>query len=157
MKIHGTNPESGEQFQAESNNVDREFVESMSVFDLTDARIKRIIDNLDISADKKSLLYSFSNVTIKAGEFVIKIGRKIIDFICRVLTEFPSATFGMVFGAIVGFLIFSIPIIGVVLGPFFAPIAIALGLAGGLLEDIKDKALARRIAVINGKFAPLHS
>lgn len=157
MKINGINPESGEEFQVEAENVDREFLESMSVFENTDAEVRRIIDNLNVSADAKSLLYSFSSATIKAGEFIVKIGRKIIDYICRVFSEHPSATFGAVFGAIAGFLIFSIPLLGVVLGPLLAPIAIAFGMFGGLREDLKDKALARKIAEINAKFAPLNA
>lgn len=157
MKINGTNPETGETFQAEADSVDRTFVESMTVFDMSDSGVRRIIENLNISADAKSLLYSFSKATIKAGEFVLKIGRKIVDFICRIFKDYPSATFGMIFGAIAGFLVSSIPILGVVLGPLFAPIAIALGLVGGLREDLKDKALARKIAEINAEFSPLQS
>ena len=155
MKISGKNPESGEEFNTESDNIDNEFVESMSIFDMAEGKIKKIIDELNISADAKSMLFSFSKVTIRAGEKIIQIGRKIIDYICRVFTEFPSASFGIVFGAIAGFLISFIPIIGVVLGPIFTPIAMILGLVGGLGEDLKDKALARRVAEINAKFNPL--
>lgn len=157
MKVSGKNPESGEQFNAESNYIDNEFVESMSIFGMAEEKIKEIIDRLDISADAKSMLFSFSKATIRVGEKIIKIGRKIIDYICRVFTEFPSASFGMVFGAIAGFLISSIPILGVVLGPLFTPIAMVLGLVTGLKEDLKDKALARRVAEINAKFNPLNA
>ena len=61
----------------------------------------------------------------------------------------------MIFGAIAGFLVASIPILGVVLGPTFTPLAILLGLVSGLSQDFKDKALARLIAEINAKFNPL--
>ena len=157
MKVSGKNPESGEEFNTESNSIDNDFVESMSIFDMAEEKIKEIIDKLDISADAKSMLFSFSKATIRVGEKIINIGRKIIDYICRVFTEFPSASFGMVFGAIAGLLISSIPILGVVLGPLFTPIAIVLGLVAGLKEDLKDKALARRIAEINAKFNPLNA
>ena len=157
MKISGKNPESGEEFNTESDNIDNEFVESMSIFDMAEGKIKKIIDELNISADAKSMLFSFSKVTIRAGEKIIQIGRKIIDYICRVFTEFPSASFGIVFGAIAGFLISTIPFLGVVLGPIFTPIAMILGLVGGLGEDLKDKALARRVAEINAKFNPLNA
>lgn len=157
MKINGENPNTGEKYQAEADGVDDEFVESMSDFDMSDDKIKRLIDNLDISADAKSLLYSFSKATIRAGKFIIKIGRKIIDFVCTVYSEYPSATFGMIFGAIAGYLVTSIPILGIVLGPIFTPIAMAIGLIGGLVEDIKNKALARKVAEINAGFSPLGS
>ena len=157
MKISGKNQESGEEFKSESDYIDNVFVESMSVFGMAEERIKGIVDALNISTDAKSLLYSFSKVTIQVGEKIVKIGRKIIDYIFRVLTEFLSASFGMVFGAIAGFLISSIPVLGVVLRPLFTPIAIALGLVAGLKEDLKDKALARRVAEINAKFNPLNA
>lgn len=157
MIISGVSPETGEMLQVESDEVNREFIESMSIFEKTDADVKRIIDNLDISADAKSLLYSFSSATIEAGEYIIKIGRKIIDYICKMLNEFPNATFGLVFGAIAGFLVSSIPILGFVLGAILAPLLMAFGLLGGLSEDLKDKALERRISEINGKFTPLRT
>ena len=157
MKIQGINPETGAVFQAETDDVDSSFVDSMLKFDMSDEAIKKIIDNLSVSADVKSLLYSFSKATIKVGEAIIKIGRKIIDFICRLVTEHPNAAFGLIFGLIVGFLISSIAVIGVVLGPLFMPIAMAFGLISGLSEDVKDKALARKIDEIKASFAPLET
>jgi hypothetical protein len=156
MKIKGENPETGEEYEAEADHVDDSFVDSMLNFKLTDEDIKRLIDNLNISADAKSLLYAFSKATIRAGQFVLKIGRKIIDFVCLLFKEYPSATFGMIFGAIVGFLVSSIPVLGMVLGPIATSIAMALGLVLGLKEDLKDKALVRRVAEINAKFSPLN-
>jgi len=155
MKVNGVNPETGETYQVESDDIDREFIGLMSIFDMTDEDVKRIIDNLNISADAKSLLYSFSRATIKAGEFIIKIGRKIVDYICKILKDFSNASFGLVFGAIAGFLVSSIPILGIVLGPLLTPLLMAFGMLGGLKEDLKDKALERRISEINGKFSPL--
>ena len=155
MKVLGKNLETGEEFITESDDLDNKFIQSMSIFDMAEDKTKKIIDGLDISADAKSMLFSFSKVTIRAGETIIKIGRKIIDYICNVFTEFPSTSFGLLFGAIAGFLIASIPIIGVVLGPLFGPIAMILGLVGGLGEDLKDRALIRRVSEINAKFNPL--
>ena len=157
MKIEGTNPETGAVFQAEVENVDSSFIDELKKFDMSDGAIKKVIDNLNVSADVKSLLYSFTKATIRIGEAIIKIGRKIIDFICRLVTEHPNATFGLIFGAIVGFLISSIAVLGIVLGPLFAPIAMAFGLIGGLSEDVKDKALARKIDEIKASFSPLET
>ncbi len=155
MKVSGIDPETGSSHEYDATDVNDEFIESMSDFEMSDDKVKRLIDNLNVSADVKSLLYEFSKITIKAGEFVLKVGRKILDFICKLMDEYPSVTFGMVFGAIVGFLIASIPILGVVIGPVFTPIAIAFGLLSGLQEDLKDKNLAREIEKINASFSPL--
>jgi len=155
MKISATDPETGSSYEAEAKDVNEGFVGSMSDFDMSDDQIKRQIDNLNVSADVKSLLYKFSKATIKAGEFILKIGRKILDFICQLVNKYPNATFGMIFGAIAGVLIATIPVIGAVLASIFAPIAIAFGLIAGLKEDIKDNKLAREIARINASFSPL--
>jgi hypothetical protein len=157
MKIQGINSETGAVFEADAGNIDSSFIDSMLKFDLSDQAIKKQIDNLNVSADVKSLLYSFTKATIRIGEAIIKVGRKIIDFICRLVTEHPNATFGLIFGAIVGFLISSIAVLGFVLGPLFAPIAMAFGLIGGLSEDVKDKALARKIDEIKASFSPLET
>ena len=157
MKIQGENSETGEEYQAEASHVNSEFIKTMSEFDMSDDHVKKLIDNLNISADAKSLIYSFSKATIRAGEYILKIGRKIIDLVLLITKEFPSATFGMIFGAIAGFLISSIPIIGVVLGTIFTPIAVLLGLTLGLSEDIKNKALIRKISEINASFSPLNT
>lgn len=155
MKIKGVNPETGVEYESESERVNEEFMRDMSKFDLSNDSIKKFIDNLNISADAKALLYSFSKATIKVGERILKLGRKIIDFVVKIYQEYPSASFGLVFGAIVGFLVASIPIIGAVLGPIFFPISVALGLLKGVEEDLKDKGLLRKIAEINAKFEPL--
>lgn len=155
MKIHGVNPETGEEYEAEAESIDEEFIESMSTYDLPEDKIKKMIDNLNVSADVKSLLFDFTKVTIRVGRFILKVGRKLIDIICKLYEEYPGATFGMLFGAIVGVLASSIPILGIVLGPIVAPIAIGFGLIFGVLDDIKDKNLARRIVKMNAKFDPL--
>jgi len=157
MKIQGINPETGAVFQSDVVNVDSSFIEAMKKFDMSDEAIKKLIDNLNVLADVKSLLYSFTKATIKIGETIIKVGRKIIDYICRLITEHPNATFGLIFGALVGLLISSIAVLGIVLGPLFSHIAMAFGLIGGLREDFKDKALARKIDEIKASFTPLET
>lgn len=155
MKITCVNPETGNEFQTESKGISSDLLKFLTEFEMSEESIKRLIDGLDLSADAKSLLFKFSKATITVGQNVIKVGRKIIDLVCAVYKEYPSATFGVIFGAIVGFLVTSIPIIGTVLGPIFTLIAIAIGLVAGLIEDLKDKALKRKIEEINAKFSPL--
>ncbi len=157
MKVKGKNPHTGDEYQVIINDVDRGFIDSMLTFEMTENKVQQVIGNLNVSADIKQLLYSFSKATIAIGENILNIGRKIIDFICKVFTEYPSASFGMIFGAIAGALIGSIPILGLILGPIFTPIAIALGLVNGVYHDYQDKALERKIIEINTKFSPLEN
>jgi len=154
MKVKGVDPSTGKEVEIEIEKPEESFFEAMRSFEMSDDGIKRLIDKLDISADAKSLLYTFSKATIKVGEYVIKIGRKIIDCVCLAYREFPKATFGIVFGGILGALISAIPFIGVFLGPFVTPILMALGLVGGAALDV-SRELREIILKIVSVFAPL--
>lgn len=155
MIIQGVNLETGQEFQTVAPEIDSDFLSSMTNMSMDDEAIKKSIDNLNVSADVKSLLFKFAKITLKVGDFLLKIGRKLIEFVCLLYKEYQHATFGMLFGAIVGFLISSIPILGIVLGAVFTPIAIGLGLVLGLKEDFKDRQLQRKITEIVAKFDPL--
>lgn len=155
MKVKGVDPNTGKEVEIEIENPEDGFFEAMRNFDMSDEAIKRMIDKLNISADAKSLLYTLSKATIKVGEYIIKIGRKILDVVCHTFKEFPMTTFGTVFGGILGSLISSIPFLGWVLGPVVTPILIALGMVGGLVLDFQDKMLERKIARKLAEFSPL--
>lgn len=154
MKVKGIDPNTGNEVEVEIENPEGGFFEAMRDFDMSDDGIKRLIDKLDISADSKSLLYTFSKATVKVGEYVIKIGRKILDCVCLAFREYPKATFGIVFGAILGALVSAIPIIGVVLGPIVTPILMALGLGVGIVLDVNNE-LGGVLAKIVTAFTPL--
>ncbi len=156
MKIEGKNPETGEAFEAEASDIDSEFIDSLLNIDMSDESLKRFIDNLEWSADAKSSLYSFSKATIVVGNQIIKIGRKILDFVCLIYKEFPLVTFGTICGALIGLLISAIPILGIVLGPIFTPIAMALGLIVGTVAETGNKLLDSKIHEIVASFQPLN-
>lgn len=155
MKITGVDPITGKQTIIESDKVDKSFIQAMSEFEMSDEAIKKMIDGLDASADIKALLYKIATVTIRAGNAILKIGRKIIDLICKICSEFPKATFGIVFGAILGVLVGNIAVIGGVLASIVGPILIAFGLVVGVANDLADQALERKIKQVNAEFEPL--
>jgi len=139
----------------QQQSLGNEFLAAMRSMQLSDQQIKRMIDRLDISADSKAMLHGFAKATIQVGAHVIKIGRKLIDYVCAVFKEFPKATFGIVFGTIIAALLASIPLLGAVLAPIATPILIALGLVMGTVEDWRDQQLERKIKEIQAELAPL--
>ncbi len=155
MIVRGVNLETGQEFEKVADQLDANFLKSMAIFDLAEHEIQSVINNLTVSADVKALLFKMSKVTIKVGDFVLKIGLKILEFVCTIYKQYPNATFGLIFGAIAGLLISSIPIIGFILGAIVTPIAMALGLLLGANEDLRDRELERKIALVNAKFVPL--
>ena len=149
MRIDGKNPENGETITAEAPGLTSSILSAIADLDASDDRIREIIDQLGVSADAKSALYSVSRVTVRAGQTIVKIGRKIIDIIVTLFEEFPNAGFGAIFGAIIGFLVSTIPIFGQIFGPLLTPIFISFGIVMGAITDIQDKMLVKKIAAAN--------
>ena len=146
MRIEAVDPESGKRFSEEAANLEEGTINGFfNDLSFSDEEIRRQIARLNISADAKSILYKLAKTTIKAGEFVIRIGRKILDVVCFLLREYPNATFGLILGAILGSLVINVPVIGILIGPLTKTLAMITGAFMGLLEDIKDKNLKRNV------------
>lgn len=143
--IEAEEPETGQTMQIECTAESEDEIRDLLSFDLSEDALKKRISALAISADAKSVLFTVAKTTIRVGHVVIKIGRKVLDIITKILADFPMASTGAVFGAIFGYLVTSVPIIGFVFGPFVGTLAIALGFAVGAIQDLGNKALERRI------------
>ena len=157
MKVKGVNSETNEEYQANAEKIDDAFLNYISESSVSDEAIKKLLEKLPVSADAKSLLFSFAKAAIQIGERIVKIGKKILSLIFTMCKEYPSTTFGAIFGATVGLLISSIPVLGFILGPIALPLLIIVGIGVGAIEDIKDKMLARKIKEINAEFSPLNA
>ncbi len=146
MKTYAENSKTGKGFSGEAAKLNEKTIGSFfDKFNVSEEEIDRWIRGLAISADAKMIMSDIAKTTIRAGDFVIRIGRKILDVIEWLLREFPKATLGLILGAVIGTLVISIPVIGVVIGPLFKTIVMVLGITIGSVEDIKDKNMARRI------------
>jgi hypothetical protein len=145
MIVEAVDPETGKTIQMECAAESEDEIRDLLSFDLSEESLKKRIDALAISADAKSVLFTIAKTTIRVGSMVLKIGRKVLDIITNLLTEFPLASTGAIFGAIFGYLITSVPIIGLIFGPFLGALAIAFGFAAGAIHDWGNKALERRI------------
>ena len=160
MQILATDA-NGVEFSGDAPHLNDSAISALNTFELSKKKIKDGIDNLDISADAKFMLHSFSDNTIEVvigtGKVLIWIGRKILEVSLFLARNFPNATFGLVFGAVIGILISSIPIIGWLLGGI-APLLAILGLSLGAVEDLKP-VLANdpRVRKVFSQFDPLRT
>lgn len=111
----------------------------------TKAALARRVEQLDISADAKSILISIADITATAGETVIVIGRQILGFIFDLFRQYPNSSFGIIAGFVVGTLIGAIPFVGAALAAVFTPLLMALGLAKGAVVDIGNAEIRSRI------------
>jgi hypothetical protein len=155
MIVKAVDPETGKPIQMECVAESENEIRDLLSFDFSEEALKKQIDSLAISADAKSVLFTIAKTTIRVGSLVLKIGRKVLDIITTILGEFPMAATGTIFGAIFGYLVTSVPIIGMIFGPFVATLAIAFGFASGAMQDLANKALERRIMASVSSFESL--
>ncbi len=155
MKVSGIADDTGEAVTQEISDVSAEELQSMASLGLSPGELKAKIDNLAISADAKALLFQVATKVIRVGETVIKIGQKILENVLEIVKAYPNTSFGVVFGAIAGTLVSSIPVVGWVLGPLVAPILILLGMSAGAVLDFKDKAAEIHVKASLVQYDPL--
>ena len=157
MKIVAIDSKTGKELTTEVPDSNSGFLSFLNTFEMTDEQIRNKIDRINASADVKSLLYSFSKTSIKAGKVVIKIGKKILDILFAFIRAFPNITFGVIFGLVVGALVASIPLIGFVLGSLATSIAVAFGFILGAKADMESGEIGKRIDAVLDQFAPLRT
>ncbi len=157
MNISIIDPATGKEFTQSIAEPKPDFYDFAGQFEFNDEQLRARIDRMDISADAKAMLYSFSKATITAGKTIIKIGRKIIDILFTMLRQFPHLTFAVIFGYIVGALIATLPFIGAWLASIVTPLAILFGVVLAFPHELQAGELGARISAIVDKFAPLRA
>lgn len=155
MDVNVNDVKSGKPFTTTISEPTASFFDFVGSFDLSDDRIQGLIDNINVSADTKALLYSFSKATITVGRTVVKIGRKILDFLFSLMKSFPNLTFGIAFGLVLGALIAAIPLIGAALGGLATVLALGFGVVLGGINELKQGDLGERVSDLLERLSPL--
>lgn len=153
MKVEVRNPVSGEFIREEVLGVGASFVEMIADLDFSDEKLKRLIERLEYSADAKSLLFSLAKITVKIGKTIVQVGRKVLDIVFKLIEEFPKATMGLLLGVVFGHVIAPLSILGVAFSGVLASLAMAFGFTVGVLADISDSMLLRRIKRMQQEFS----
>lgn len=108
-------------------------------------KLHTYIENLNIPAEGKAILEKILNFTIKIGDMVINIGRKIIEIIVFLSKKFPNTLMGALIGFFIGALFSLIPILGSILGWLVMPLAIFVGATYGFKFDLDDKLIKNTV------------
>ena len=145
----------GRSFSADIHELEESTFSHISRLSLTRDQLLKKIDGMQISADAKLLLSRVSNIVVQIGDKLIAVGRRLLEVALFIAHEFPMAGIGIVFGLLLGTLAGAIPLLGVILGPLLTPLAVAFGLVTGVIEDLKDRALQRRIDEAVALYEPL--
>ncbi len=146
MEIEAIDPNSGKVFVKDAPMLDEKTInEHFNEHNKSSTKIKRWINELNISSDAKAILFKIAYTTFRAGDVVVRIGLKILDIISYILKKYSNASFGLVFGFFVGTLATTIPIIGILIGPFVVALGAIIGGVMGYREDLLDKKVKRTI------------
>ena len=117
------------------NMASAELVTFINTTEHSDAQILRQIESLSVSADAKALLADLLNLATRVGQSVLRVGRKIIDFVLSMVRAFPHMGFAAIVAMVVTALIAMVPFIGLALASVLGPLALALGIVvGGAVE-----------------------
>lgn len=157
MRINAENSATGERFEGEAEKLTDEDLRELTKFRIpelaqnqSERKIRDYINNAPLPgveegrrAEARVQLNEMSKMVIYVGGKIIHVGRKLLDCVLDALDyackEYPNTTFGVIFGAIVGVLVATIPVLGVVFGTLAAIIVAIIG----FWQDIDSKKLDR--------------
>lgn len=132
----------------------RELHAFVNTTERTDAQILRRIESLDVSADVKALLSDLLRLATRVGETVLRVGRKILDFVLTMIRQFPALSFAVVVAAVLTLLVSMVPLLGGILASILGPLLMALGVAGGAALEIQSDDFRDRVAQFAAGFQP---
>ncbi len=123
-------------------------------------KIKSYLDKSDMSADTKALLYDVAKFSIKIGETVIAIGRKIFDLASSLVAKFPNLTMWTLVALVVSVVLTStlgaITIAGSApfagLAAILGKLLVLLGVSRGFIEDLRNNAAKTEMDRISAQF-----
>ncbi len=156
MRIETRDSKSGKVIAVEIADLDEQQLSRLTNESTIDTQLDRLLDNIKLSADAKALLSDLKTITITVGTQIVRIGKRILEIVLAIVKQHPNVVFGAVLGMLVGLLISAIPLLGALLGSLVTPIAIAFGLISGYVEDLRDKAVERKIREALGTFEALN-
>lgn len=123
----------------------------------SDSEILRQIESLSVSADAKALLADLLKLATRVGQTVLRIGRKIIDFVLSLMRAFPHIGFRVVVAVVVTMLISMVPFIGPALASVFGPLALALGIVLGGIVEVRSPDLETRVRDFVTEFSGMNA
>lgn len=107
-------------------------------------KIKSFIDNSNLSADLKAILYDVAKISVKIGETVVALGRRVFVIASALIEKFPNLTIGTLVGLVVatviGGTVGAIPIVGATLAAILSKLIVVLGVGKGFIDDLRNNA-----------------
>jgi hypothetical protein len=132
-----------------------EVVMFINTTERSDAQILRQIESLSVSADAKALLADLLKLATRVGQSVLRVGRKVIDFVLSLVRAFPHMGFAALVAVVATALIAMVPFIGMALASVLGPLALALGIVLGGVMEFQSPDLEARVRDFATRFSGL--
>lgn len=120
-------------------------------------KVKAFLDRTDLSADIKALLYDIAKITIKVGQVVVAVGRRVLQIAMTLIEKFPNTTLGVIVAVLLTTVVANVlswaPLFALVLNKLI----FLLGLTAGAIEDIRQNAMREAMDRVATQFAPFNS
>lgn len=110
------------------------------------------LDRLALSSDAKAILLDLARFTVRVGDVVLEVGRKILSLVFEIVTRFPNTTFGAVISVTVGLLLASVPFLAG-LAPFLTALMLVFGLTKGAIKDLEAANWGGQIRELEARLA----
>lgn len=116
-------------------------------------KIKAYLDSTSLSADLKALLYDLAGFTIKVGEAVVAIGRRIISMAMWLVENVPNTLLGVAVALALTTLIGAVPLVGGTLSLLLSKLLLLIGVTAGAIEDIRQHAMKQTMDRFAAQFS----
>lgn len=140
MQVEAVNPETGERFALELSPEELEELVRDARPRLSKKALERKVDNLAIPADVKVSLASFTSATVKIGNAVLNIGRRVLEIVLDLVKRYPKFTFAVVLYLVGKLLVTVVPALIPMLGPLLPAMELAFAFVMDYLERRKKDA-----------------
>ena len=138
MQIEAVIPETGERFALKISPEELEQLVRDTRPKLSKKQLEHEIHNLGFSAEVKALLASFTSATIKIGNVVLNIGRRILEIVFDLVKRYPNFTFALVTRLVGALLLVVVPWLTPIVGPLMTAMDLGFALVKDYLEGRKE-------------------
>lgn len=120
-------------------------------------KIKAYLDSTSLSADLKALLYDLAGFTVKIGEAVVAIGRRIVGMAMWLVEKMPNTLLGVAVALAMTTVIGAVPLFGGMLAVLFSKLLLLIGVTAGAVEDIRQNSMKETMDRFAMQFAAFNT
>ena len=136
MQTEVVNPATGKKIAIEITVEELDRLVRVTKPRVSRKKLERLIGNIELPADVKVLLDLLLNATVRIGNAVLYIGRRVLEIVLDLCKRYPNTTYAVVMWLVVELLSMA--------APWLAPILVALSTAIQLLYAFVKDWLANR-------------